>query len=168
MATQCREQQRKRKSKIATIRAYAMLVVLVMIGSVAGFFTGRVSAPEVVKTETITLTDTVEVFLYDVPLSEYLQRYIYEICVDKNVPVTLVMAMIDHESRFNAEVLSSTEDYGLMPQVIEIKGSKCETLFDEREFAYLIEEHMGHEAAEYFRGLMEELDRYREEDEDYD
>lgn len=52
-----------------------------------------------------------------------------------------------------------------MPLVIEIK---CETLFDERDFAYLIEEHMGHEAAEYFRGLMEELDRYREEDEDYD
>lgn len=88
MATQCREQQRKRKNKIATIRAYAMLVVVVMIGSIAGFFIGRVSAPEVVKTETITLTDTVEVpvyesdklpenaevFLYDVPLSEYLQK----------------------------------------------------------------------------------------------
>ncbi len=55
-----------------------------------------------------------------------------------------------------------------MPQVIEIRGGKCETLFDERDFAYLIEEHMGHEAAEYFRGLIEELDRYREEDEDYD
>ena len=38
----------------------------------------------------------------------------------------------------------------------------------ERDFAYLIEEHMGHETAEYFRGLMEELNRYREEDEDYD
>lgn len=38
MATQCREQQRKRKNKIATIRAYAMLVVVVMIGSIAGFF----------------------------------------------------------------------------------------------------------------------------------
>lgn len=128
MATQCREQQRKRKNKIATIRAYAMLAVVFMIGSVSGFFIGRVSAPEVVKTETITLTDTVEVpmyesdklpdnaevFLYDVPLSEHLQRYIYEICADKNVPVTLVMAMIDYESQFNAEAISPTEDYGLM------------------------------------------------------
>lgn len=39
-----------------------------------------------------------------------------------------------------------------MPQVIEIKGGKCETLFDERDFAYLIEEHMGHEAAEVLPG----------------
>lgn len=53
-----------------------------------------------------------------------------------------------------------------MTQVIKLKNGKCEIMFDERDFAYLIEEHMGHEAAEYFRGLMEELERYREEDED--
>lgn len=51
-----------------------------------------------------------------------------------------------------------------MPQVIEIKGGKCETLFDERDFAYLIEQHMGYEAADYFRELMAELESYREED----
>lgn len=55
-----------------------------------------------------------------------------------------------------------------MAQVIELKNGKCEIMSDERDFAYLIEEHMGHEAAEYFRGLMEELERYREEDEDYE
>lgn len=55
-----------------------------------------------------------------------------------------------------------------MPEVIELKGGKCETLFSENDFAYLIEEHMGYEAADYFRELMKELDRYREEDEDYD
>ena len=55
-----------------------------------------------------------------------------------------------------------------MPQVIELKNEKCETLFNERNFAYLIEQHMGHEAAEYFRGLMEELERYREWDEEYE
>jgi hypothetical protein len=38
----------------------------------------------------------------------------------------------------------------------------------ERDFAYLIEQHMGHEAADYFRELMEELERYREEDEEYE
>ena len=55
-----------------------------------------------------------------------------------------------------------------MPQVIELKNGKCETLFNERDFAYLIEQHMGHEVADYFRELMEELERYREEDEEYD
>lgn len=55
-----------------------------------------------------------------------------------------------------------------MPQVIELKNGKCETLFNERDFAYLIKQHMGHEAADYFRELMMELERYREEDEEYD
>lgn len=55
-----------------------------------------------------------------------------------------------------------------MPQVIELKNGKCETLLSERDFAYLIEQHMGHEAADYFRKLMEELEAYREEDEDYE
>lgn len=55
-----------------------------------------------------------------------------------------------------------------MPQVIELKNGKCETLFDERDFAYLIEEYMGHKAAGYFRSLMEELEHYREEDADHD
>lgn len=54
-----------------------------------------------------------------------------------------------------------------MPQVIELKNGKCETLFNERDFAYLIEQHMGYEAADYFRELMKELEDYREEDEDY-
>ena len=55
-----------------------------------------------------------------------------------------------------------------MPQVIELKNGKCETLFNERDFAYLIEQHMGHEAADYFCELMEELERYREGDEEYE
>lgn len=55
-----------------------------------------------------------------------------------------------------------------MSQVIELKNGKCETLFNERDFAYLIEQHMGHEAADYFRELMGELERYREEDEEYE
>lgn len=55
-----------------------------------------------------------------------------------------------------------------MPRVIELKGGKVETLLTERDFAYLVEQHMGHEAADYFRGLMKELDNYREEDEDYE
>ena len=42
-----------------------------------------------------------------------------------------------------------------MPRVIELKGGKIETLFSERDFAYLIEEHMGYE-------------QYREEGEEYD
>lgn len=52
--------------------------------------------------------------MFDIPLSDSLQRYIYEICADEGVPVTLALAVIEHESGFNPEAVSSTDDYGLM------------------------------------------------------
>lgn len=105
--------------------ANIILMLLVLIGGVLGFFLAKLTTP---PQETVTITktvevpayksnvlvDTSEVFLYDVPLSDSLQRYIYEVCADENVPVTLVMAMIEHESGFNPEAVSPTDDYGLM------------------------------------------------------
>lgn len=120
MATQCREKQ----PKIKCNRIITVLIALVLIGGITGFFMGRGSASE--KTLTVTktvevpvyksamLAETAEVFLYDIPLSDYLQRYIYEICADEGVPMTLVLAMIEHESGFNPEAVSSTDDCGLM------------------------------------------------------
>lgn len=121
MATQCKE-RKKPKSKI--IRLYVILMALIMAGGTMGFFIGKFTIPK----KTVTITETVEVpvyesdmlvedadvFLYDIPLSNSLQRYIYEICADEGVPVTLVLAMIEYESKFNPEVVSFTNDYGLM------------------------------------------------------
>ena len=122
MATQCRES--KKKSKRKTMTLYSFLVGLVLLGGAIGFTVGKFTTPM----KTVTVTETVEVpvyesdmlvenadvFLYDIPLSDSLQRYIYEICADEDVPVTLAIAMIEHESGFNPEVVSSTDDYGLM------------------------------------------------------
>lgn len=55
-----------------------------------------------------------------------------------------------------------------MPQVIELADKKVETIFSERDFAYLVEKYMGYEAADYFRNLVNELEDYREEDADYE
>ena len=52
-----------------------------------------------------------------------------------------------------------------MPRVIKLKDGEVETLFSERDFAYLIEKYMGYEAENMFLSLIEELDEYREEDE---
>lgn len=129
MATQCREtRKRTNRYKLIKLEAYALLGTLAIASGAAGFGIGRYTAPEKVRTETVTYTETVEapvyeadklpeiedVQFYDVPLSHSLQRYIYEICADENVPVSLVMAMIQHESDFNPEEVSSTDDYGLM------------------------------------------------------
>lgn len=124
MATQCRNAKINRNKRMK-LYANMILVLLVLIGGVLGFFLAKLTTP---TQETITVTKTVEVpayksnvlvdtadvFLFDVPLSDSLQRYIYEICADENVPVTLVMAMIEHESGFDPEAVSPTDDYGLM------------------------------------------------------
>ena len=138
MATECRNGKINRNKRM---RLYAnmVLVLLMLIGGVFGFFLAKLTTP---PQETITVTKTVEVpayksnvlvdtadvFLFDVPLSDSLQRYIYEICADENVPITLVMAMIEHESRFNPEVVSSTDDYGLM-QINEVNHEWLEEDF---------------------------------------
>lgn len=124
MATQCRNAKINRNKRMK-LYANMILVLMVLIGGVLGFFLAKLTTP---PQETITVTKTVEVpayksnvlvdtadvFLFDVPLSDSLQRYIYEICADENVPVTLVMAMIEHESGFDPEAVSPTDDYGLM------------------------------------------------------
>lgn len=121
MATECR----RTKQRVNRNRLVRLLIVFVMVAAIA-FGIGRVTAPA--KTKTVTVTETVEVpvystdklpktsdiFYFDVPLSHSLQRFIYEVCADENVPVTLIYAMIEHESQFDPEIISKTDDYGLM------------------------------------------------------
>lgn len=121
MATECR----RTKQRVNRNRLVRLFIILVMIAAIA-FGIGRVTAPA--KTKTVTVTETVEVpvystdklpktsdiFYFDVPLSHSLQRFIYEVCADENVPITLIYAMIEHESQFDPEIISKTDDYGLM------------------------------------------------------
>lgn len=90
------------------------------------------SPTTVVEAKTITvevpvladsLPELAEVVYYDIPLSYSLQRYIYEICADEDVPVSLVLAMIEVESKFDPEAISDTDDYGLM-QINEINHAE--------------------------------------------
>lgn len=118
--------KRINRHRLAVIQAYSIIALFVLFGLVAGFIVGRFTAPT--KVETVTVTETVEVptydssklpevgeiTYYDIPLSNSLQRFIYEVCADEEVPVSLVVALIDHESKFNPEVVSKTDDYGLM------------------------------------------------------
>ena len=147
MATQYRGTKTKRinRHKLAVIEVYAIFAVLVTIGLIAGLFIGRHTAPA----KEVTLTKTVEVpaydsdklptlkdvTYYDVPLSYSLQRYIYEVCADKEVPVSLVIAMIDKESQFNPEAVSDTGDYGLM----QINKINHETLEEQYRAADMLD-----------------------------
>lgn len=50
-----------------------------------------------------------------------------------------------------------------MPRVLKLSDDKIETLFDAKDFEYLIDKYMGYEAVQYFRELMNEVEEERQE-----
>ena len=50
----------------------------------------------------------------DVPLDADIQEFVYYLSAGYNIDFTLVMALMQHESSFRDDVVSSTNDYGLM------------------------------------------------------
>lgn len=50
----------------------------------------------------------------DVPLDRDLQEFIFYLSAGYNMDFTFVMALIQHESNYQADAISSTNDYGLM------------------------------------------------------
>lgn len=53
-------------------------------------------------------------FYYSVNLTHDLQDYIRDLCEEYDVPMSLIIAMIDTESGFDSTIVSETNDYGLM------------------------------------------------------
>lgn len=45
-----------------------------------------------------------------------------------------------------------------MQRVIELLDKKVETLFNRQVFEYLLERYKGHEAVQYFRDMIEEIE----------
>lgn len=50
-----------------------------------------------------------------------------------------------------------------MPRVLKLSDDKIETLFDAKDFEYLIDKYMGYEAVQYFLELMNEVEEERQE-----
>lgn len=50
-----------------------------------------------------------------------------------------------------------------MPRVLKLSDNKIETLFDAKDFEYLIDKYMRYEAVQYFRELMNEVEEERQE-----
>jgi hypothetical protein len=62
----------------------------------------------------------------DVDMNEDLQEYVFNLCYCYNIDWTLVMALIEKESQYQSNVVSKTDDYGLM----QINKSNFEWLTD--------------------------------------
>jgi soluble lytic murein transglycosylase-like protein len=169
------ERRKISRNKVMKVYAYIVLFLLWLFG----FVIGRITAPEKVVTETVTeyvtetITVTVEtkptsldesdVFYYDVPLSKSLQKYIYEICADEEVPVSLILAMIEHESSFNQEAVSSTGDSGLM-QINKVNYEmleeeyRCDDMFNPYQNVFsgvkIINKYIDKYEGDYGKALM--------------
>lgn len=117
--------RRKRQRVRYRIAVYTILALIFLLG----FFVGRVTKhTPVVESEIITPTHAIytlaampdepkveeETFYFDCPLSEEIQDYIFALCEEEDIPASLVIAVIDKESRFKSDVVSGTGDYGLM------------------------------------------------------
>lgn len=129
--------KRVNRLKLARFQVTVFLLLIFGMGVLLGWFIGRMTAPAqtvalnppmVSSTPTTSPTSTpapsveptevVEteppIEFYDVPLTENVQEYIMLLCEQEDIPVSLVLAMIEHESMFREEVISKTNDYGLM------------------------------------------------------
>lgn len=169
MATEHRK--RINRNKLMKVYAYTILLLIWLFG----FVIGRFTAPKEVITESVVETIDVsvhvvnrppeesDVFLYDIPLSENLQRYIYEICSDEQIPVSLVLAMIEWESSFNPETVSSTGDSGLM-QINEVNYEileeeyRCDDMFNPYQNVFcgvkIIDKYIEKYEGDYGKALM--------------
>lgn len=74
-----------------------------------------------ITVEKFEVSDKVDIYtgnngfeLSDIPLDQHIQEYIYDLCQVNEIDYSLVLAVIKHESDFNADLISSTDDYGLM------------------------------------------------------
>ena len=102
-------------------------LVIFIVGGSAGYTIGVVSSKSTTTVEVVEPTSPVETtevttsksvedirVYYDCPLSHDLQDYIRTLCGNYGVPMSLIIAMIEVESSFRPNVVSKTNDYGLM------------------------------------------------------
>lgn len=59
-------------------------------------------------------TDNLEFTPLDVAMDEEQQEFVFYLCAGYNLDFTLVMALIEYESNYQADAVSETNDYGLM------------------------------------------------------
>lgn len=77
------------------------------------------------ETNTAYKHPDIEFISLPVPITEELQRYIFETSEESGISYILVIALIEHESAFDPEIVSETNDTGLM-QINAINAGEIE------------------------------------------
>lgn len=115
------------KSSDAYVKRILLIMVVCFIaggllGSLITGFTVHKKSEPLGKSENVVIKNEPELnwlsdkdFIpLDVPLDVDVQEYIYYLSNSYNIDYSLIMAVIDTESGFNADIVSSTNDFGLM------------------------------------------------------
>lgn len=124
-----REARYRRERRHTMIALSAIVLVIFSLGVVFGLYVTSVFAaePEPVQaveltptpTPTITVEEPAEIaapthIIDACPLSEELQTTMYEACQRRGIPFALALAVAEQESTFRLDVVSGTNDHGLM------------------------------------------------------
>lgn len=114
----------KRKMEIAAVAFFCTVTALIAAYSCATTAAANLAqqTAEAPATEYVTLAymevqpeaEQEPELLYDVPMSDELQRYIREQAERQGVPFEIALAVIERESSYQPDAVSDTGDFGLM------------------------------------------------------
>jgi soluble lytic murein transglycosylase-like protein len=104
-------------------RLSALLLTVLAVGCLLTLHPGTASAAdtnaEVPEPPALTEADTIEedagpsIYNSNVPLDKDLQQYLYDLCTERGLDYKMALAIIRHESGFNAKALGGKTNYGL-------------------------------------------------------
>lgn len=129
---------RNRKERMRRrIEAVALIIILIALGAIAHAIAEASRKPKVepvMVMQSFPLSNVTSIeedpeppevpaFYYDVPMDHDLQDYIRDLCSEYDVPMDLIMAIIQCESGFQSNAVSATDDFGLM-QINEINRDR--------------------------------------------
>ena len=126
----------KRKMEIAAVAFFCTVTALIAVYSCATTAAANLARQTAVEpvTEYVTLTymevqpeaEQEPELLYDVPMSDELQRYVREQAERQGVPFEIAIAVIERESSYQPDAVSDTGDFGLM-QIMTSSSGKRQT-----------------------------------------
>lgn len=148
----------KRKMEIAAVAFFCTVTALIAVCScatTAAANLARQTAAEPV-TEYVTLSYTEAQsedeqepeLLYDVPMSDELQRYVREQAERQGVPFEIALAVIERESSYQPDAVSDTGDFGLM----QINVCNHRWLYEELGITDVMDPEQNIEAGLYILG----------------
>lgn len=73
-----------------------------------------ITAARITPEPTATPTPEPTAKIYDIPLTEELQKYTFNLCQENNLDYEFTLAVMEQESDYREKVISKTNDYGIM------------------------------------------------------